>query len=216
MSLAAPLAGLAARLVEVVGAVSGITSGRWSLRPWLVGRPAGPLPDVVAGASPAYDIAAAPCWVGRVEISVDVRESRIRSAEHPEVVALLDVTAARHRAWHRPWQLAPGTRVLVVHEGGRVAVAAAVHRDPGSVAWSAGPFLAGEGATPEAGSILLDAVGGLALGDGGRIVVLDDSVLLDPHVLRPLRHGYVVAPAYDGDPDAPVWLERSLPSPDAT
>lgn len=38
-------------------AVLPITVGTWTLRPQLAGRPGGPLPNVVAGASPAYDIA---------------------------------------------------------------------------------------------------------------------------------------------------------------
>lgn len=34
-----------------------INFGSWTVRPQLAGRPGGPLPNVVAGASPAYDIA---------------------------------------------------------------------------------------------------------------------------------------------------------------
>ena len=37
-------------------AVVPIAFGTWTVRPRLAGRPAGPLPNVVAGASPAYDI----------------------------------------------------------------------------------------------------------------------------------------------------------------
>lgn len=38
-------------------AVVPITFGSWTVRPQLAGRPDGPLPNVVAGASPAYDVA---------------------------------------------------------------------------------------------------------------------------------------------------------------
>jgi hypothetical protein len=39
-------------------AVIPIVLGNWTVRPRLAGRPAGPLPNVAAGASPAYDISA--------------------------------------------------------------------------------------------------------------------------------------------------------------
>lgn len=37
-------------------AVVPITFGSWTVRPQLAGRPGGPLPNTVAGASPAYDM----------------------------------------------------------------------------------------------------------------------------------------------------------------
>lgn len=39
-------------------AVIPIVVGNWTVRPRLAGRPAGPLPNVAAGACPAYDISA--------------------------------------------------------------------------------------------------------------------------------------------------------------
>lgn len=41
--------------------------GPWVLTAWLAGRPAGPLPGVVAGASPAYDLATHPASVATLE-----------------------------------------------------------------------------------------------------------------------------------------------------
>lgn len=47
-----------------------ITFGSWTVRPRLAGRPAGPLPDVVAGASPAYDISAHSAQVVGIDIDM--------------------------------------------------------------------------------------------------------------------------------------------------
>ena len=40
----------------------------WAVTPWLAGRPAGPLPGVVAGASPAYDLATYSASVAALEL----------------------------------------------------------------------------------------------------------------------------------------------------
>ncbi len=49
-------------------AVDPIKFGNWTISPRLVGRPAGDLPDLVAGASPAYDLAHYPARVVDVDI----------------------------------------------------------------------------------------------------------------------------------------------------
>lgn len=41
--------------------------GAWSITAWLAGRPAGPLPGVAAGASPAYDLGTYPTSVVALE-----------------------------------------------------------------------------------------------------------------------------------------------------
>jgi hypothetical protein len=41
--------------------------GPWSVTAWLAGRPAGSLPGVAAGASPAYDLATYPASVTMIE-----------------------------------------------------------------------------------------------------------------------------------------------------
>lgn len=46
--------------------------GPWSVTVWLTGRPTGPLPGVVAGASPAYDLAT-------YSASVTVIEARLQA-----------------------------------------------------------------------------------------------------------------------------------------
>jgi hypothetical protein len=43
-------------------------AGPWFVTAWLAGRPAGPLPGVVAGASPAYDLAMYPASVVALEV----------------------------------------------------------------------------------------------------------------------------------------------------
>lgn len=44
--------------------------GPWSVTAWLAGRPAGPLPGVAAGASPAYDLATYPASVVALEVQL--------------------------------------------------------------------------------------------------------------------------------------------------
>lgn len=46
-----------------------IVAGAWWLRPRLVERPAGPLPGVSCGASPAYDLNERGGLVARIEIT---------------------------------------------------------------------------------------------------------------------------------------------------
>jgi len=50
-------------------AVGPIAFGRWTVDPRLQGRPDGALPDVVAGASPAYDLARASAGVTSIDIA---------------------------------------------------------------------------------------------------------------------------------------------------
>lgn len=45
-------------------------AGPWSLTAWLAGRPAGPLPGVAAGASPAYDLATHQASVVALEVQL--------------------------------------------------------------------------------------------------------------------------------------------------
>lgn len=51
-------------------AVVPIVFGNWTVRPRLAGRPAGPLPNVVAGASPAYDVFAYAAQVVGIDIDM--------------------------------------------------------------------------------------------------------------------------------------------------
>lgn len=51
-------------------AVAPITFGIWTVRPLLAGRPGGDLPNVVAGASPAYDIADHPAQVVGIDLEM--------------------------------------------------------------------------------------------------------------------------------------------------
>lgn len=48
----------------------------WSVTAWLAGRPAGPLPGVVAGASPAYDLATYPASVDTLEVRLQADRTR--------------------------------------------------------------------------------------------------------------------------------------------
>jgi hypothetical protein len=47
-----------------------ITFGAWTVRPQLAGRPVGPLPSLVAGASPAYDVAGHAAQVTGIDLEM--------------------------------------------------------------------------------------------------------------------------------------------------
>lgn len=50
--------------------------GSWVITAWLAGRPADPLPGVVAGASPAYDLATYPASIATLEVRLQTDTTR--------------------------------------------------------------------------------------------------------------------------------------------
>lgn len=161
--------------------------GRWEVVPVLSGRPAGDLPGVSSGASPAYD----------------VRESG-------GSVAAIEIAPVRPVVQTRTDEADPGATVVDICDAGR-AVAGATIADAGSGRAQAASFrfereLCGEGF----GAALLDALEALARERGFARIRLDQSAFMLMFELPHERFGYTVGPPYDGDTDVEVWAEKEL------
>src|SRR4051794_12109862 len=66
-----------------------MTAGRWNIVPSLSERPAGDLPDVVSGASPAYEVLECGGAVCSIEVAPIARTTRVLVPRHPDAQALL-------------------------------------------------------------------------------------------------------------------------------
>jgi hypothetical protein len=191
-------------------AASPVRVGRWEVELHLTGRPAGPLPAVVAGASPAYDILERSANINRIDVYPAATQAAILSGEHADAQTLLVSMASRYPAWRSGWALAPETEFVVVYRGDRPIAGGAVEHD-GRGTSSASRFCAiPDAQVGYAGSVLLDSLESVALGYGSKRFTLDESVFLHRETIPSDRHGYVVAPPYDGDADVTVWAERDL------
>lgn len=191
-------------------AVKPFRAGRWDVRLDLLGRPAGPLPDLVAGASPAYDVRERGGQVHRIEVTRGTCRSVVVSAAHPDARALLAATAAAHPVWRGGWGLEPDHAFVLVHDGGRPVTGAAFRVVRPGLAMASRFCVAAEGQIGHAGSVLLDVLESVALERGCDRLRLDSSAFRHDAQVPYLRHGYLVGPPYDGDADQAVWAERDL------
>ena len=142
-----------------------VTAGRWEIGAVLAGRPPGPLPDVVSGASPAYDLLA----TGGHVVSVSVERTWVAT----DVVAGRDATS-------QDLVVGPDTDPLAV---------AGLRADDGALI--AHSFSVTPAAVRcHAGSALIDALEAIALADGADLVRLDRSVVAVHEVVPFERHGY--------------------------
>jgi hypothetical protein len=142
-----------------------VTAGRWEIDAVLARRPPGPLPGVVSGASPAYDILA----TGGHVVSVSVERSWVAT----DVVAGRDATSQ---------DLAVGRDdVALAVAGFRVANGALIAHS-----FSVTP----DAASCHAGSALIDALEVIALANGADEVRLDRSVVAVHEAVPFERHGY--------------------------
>jgi hypothetical protein len=192
-------------------AVEPFLVGCWEVRLHLTGRPPGPLPALVAGASPAYDVAERGGWVAQVEVSRARFGAVLVKGADPAARELLGRMALDYPAWRAGWTAGPSDEVALVLENG--------HPVGGAVITASGPvaratrlsLLRGPGGSAT-GSQLLDLLEAVAIDRGCRRLILDSSAFLHPG-LPYLQHGYTVQPPYQGDPDTPVWVHRDLPAP---
>jgi hypothetical protein len=191
-------------------AVRPFTAGRWTVRLDLAGRPAGALPAVVAGASPAYDVLERGGEIRRLEISPTAQHSAVVRGDHPDARALLDTMAARHPAWHSGWSVPPDADVGVVYDGDGPITGAAIGDAGGGTFLASRLCVAPDRPLGHAGSTLLDLLEAVVLARGGARLRLDDSAFLHAAAIPYPRHGYVVGPPYDGDADTVTWAERDL------
>lgn len=135
--------------------------GHWALRPLLAGRPAGALPQRVAGASPAYDVVAGSGSVVRLQVARREVWADILPAGHPHASVLLAGMARAAPSWRLGWDVSPEDPVVVVYDDDEPAAGAVLRLGEIAVAsrLCAAP-VSGEG---DAGSSLLDVLEALAL-----------------------------------------------------
>lgn len=187
-----------------------LTAGRWDVNINLTARPAGDLPDVVCGASPAYDIVERGGAVRAIEVSVTRMPASVVEAGHPDVHALLGAMAAAFPVWRAGWEAEADSTFVVLHEGDRPVAGAAIGNDEDGTATASRLCVVPDRRGQSLGASLLEALEGMALKGGSNQLRLDDSVFLIASEVPYARYGYVAGPPYDGDPDAPMWAIKDL------
>lgn len=192
--------------------VAPLLVGCWEVRPQLTGRPPGPLPVLVAGASPAYDVSERGGRVAQIEVTRARFGAVLATGADPAVSELLGRMALDYPAWRSGWTARPSDVVAMVIEEEH-PVCGAVISVSGSVAQATRLSLVPRGSGGLAmGGQLLDLLEAVAMDRGCERLTLDTSAFLHPDL--PYRqHGYTVQPPYEGDPDAPIWVQLNLPVP---
>ena len=184
-----------------------ITAGRWRIVPKLGARPAGALPDVVSGASPAYDVGERGGEVTSIEIAPTEHIACTREPGHADAQRLLDSMRSVYAAWRGGWNVdLAATFVVIYDEKAPVAGAAVIDRGELACASELSVARGGDGF----GIALLDALEALARDRGAARLRLDSSAFLFGDELPLARYGYEVGPPYDGDADVDVWAEKEL------
>jgi GNAT superfamily N-acetyltransferase len=194
-----------------------ITAGRWDVVAYLTGRPAGGLPGVVSGASPAYDVRERGGAVRSIEITPTAHVTRAREPGHADVRALLGVMATAHPAWRGSgagWTPDPAATFVVIYESGAPAAGGALSPAPASGAARASQVcVAPDRRGAYLGAALLDTLEALARGQGAAALRLDSSAFLLGDALPLTRSGYAIEPAYAGGADVEVWAAKELSHP---
>lgn len=190
--------------------VTPVIAGRWEVAPVLAGRPAGALPDVVAGASPAYDLLECNAEITRIEVNPAATHSAAVSGTHPDARELLESMASRYPAWRAGWAASANIEFAVVYRGEQPVAGAAIKHDSQDCSAASRFCVIPAPDVSYAGSVLLDVLESMALSHGSKRLTLDNSVFLHEATILYRRHGYVAAPPYNGDADAPMWVERDI------
>ena len=196
-------------------ASDGIRAGRWDVMPYLTARPAGELPGVVSGASPAYDVRERGGAVRSIEIAPIARMTRALEPGHADAGTLLGIMASAYPAWRGSgagWSVDPAATFVVIYDAG-APVAGGALRDAGAGGGEAHasqlsviPGRRGEWI----GATLLDTLEALARDQGSTRLRLDSTAFLLGDELPHARCGYAVGPPYAGDADVEVWAEKEL------
>jgi len=190
-----------------------ITAGRWDVRPYLSARPAGELPGVVCGASPAYDVRERGGAVRWIELAPTERMTRMLEPGHADVRSLLGAMASAHPAWHgssagRSVDRA-GTFVAIYDAWAPVAGGALVDAGEGEARASrlcVVPGRLGE----HLGATLLDTLEAVARDRGSARLRLDSSAFGLGDELPLARCGYAIGPPHAGDAEVEGWAEKEL------
>ena len=194
-----------------------LRAGRWDITPRLVARPAGDLPGVVSGASPAYDLRERRAAVRSIDISATAHAARTLEPGDPDARELLAAMVSRHPAWRgsgEGWSVDLAASFIVIYDGaGPVAGGALTDVGDGTTRASQLCVLPTR-LGPCAGAALLDTLEAVARERGSVRLRLDSSAFLLGDALPDARYGYATGPAYEGDPDVEVWAEKDLrPTP---
>jgi hypothetical protein len=199
------------------------TAGRWEIDVVLSDRPSGPLPGVVSGASPAYDVLIVGGEVASLSIERTWVATDVVGSDHPALTALtalapLDPPLRAGRRW-RGRRGTPSEHVVVRVDDAPL-VAAGFHVDRGAL-WAHSFSTTLRAPTSHAGSALIDALEAIALAEGVDLVRLDRSVVEIQAVVPFERHGYhrigtagdatTTSPGDDGSIE--VFAERRLDVP---
>ena len=190
-----------------------VRAGRWDIVPRLSARPAGDLPGVVSGASPAYDLRERAGVVSSIDISPTVHTARTLAPAHPDASELLGAMASRHPAWRgggAGWNVDAGATFVAIYEGAGPVAGGALTDTSDGTTWASqlcvGPARLGLAV----GAALLDTLEALARERGSARLRLDSSAFLLGDALPHDRYGYAIGPPYDGDPDVDVWAEKDM------
>jgi len=191
-------------------AVAPLLVGRWEVDLRLAGRPAGELPGVVAGASPAYNLLEREAGIIRMEVTAAATRAATMTGAHADARALLASMAALYPAWRTGWEASSDSEFVAVYPGTQPVAGAAIKHDGLGCSTASRFCVIPDPQIGYAGSSLLDVLEAAALDRGSKRLILDGSVFLHTATIPCLRHGYVVAPPYNGDADVAVWAEREL------
>jgi GNAT superfamily N-acetyltransferase len=195
-----------------------ITAGRWDVIPYLAARPAGALPGVVSGASPAYDVRERGGAVRSIEIVATAHVTRALEPSHPDVGALLGAMATAHPAWRASGAGGAPDRAatfVIIYEAGAPVAGGALSLSPaaGGTTRASQVCVVPPQRGTYLGAALLDALEALARRHGSARLRLDSSAFLLGDELPLARCGFAIEPAHAGGADVEVWAEKELGGP---
>lgn len=189
-----------------------IVVGCWTVTPLIDGRPRGDLPDVSAGASPAYNLREHGGVVRSIIVERVSPDGHLTVAGDPAVARLLDAV----RAWNpyaRPgWAPAADCPfVVITSREAPVAGAALIVDRTTSVALASSVAIHPAAVAPDCTAAdLIDVLEAVAFDNGASVIRLDGTAFLFDEKLHLAQRGYTVEPPYDGDADVEIWAEHSL------
>ena len=190
-----------------------ITAGRWDIVPLLSERPSGELPDVVSGASPAYELHERGGAVRAIEIAPTVRTARILEPGDPDAQALVAGMSSAYPAWRGSgdgWSVDPAASFVAVYDEAEPVAGAALMDAGDGLACASQLCLVPERRRPEFGAALLDALEAVARERRAIRLRLRSGAFLLGDDLPHARYGYAIGPPYEGDTDVEVWTEKEL------
>lgn len=189
-----------------------VVVGCWALVAQLDGRPPGEVPEVRAGASPAYDLRKRGAVVVSLAVERVTPQGRLTTAGHPAAVGLLDAARAQNPYARPGWGPAADCPFVVIEAGDSPVAGSALMVDRVASRAYASALVVDPGAVaPDVAAVdLIDVLEAVAIDNGADSLRLDGTSFLCAVPLGLAERGYTVGPPYDGDSDVEVWAERGL------